>query len=272
VIEGVTEGATSTPTSQPTAPASSELSVQEVADAVTAVTIHRPPNNFFDTALIRAIADTFDALTRRGCRAVVLRSEGKHFCAGRDFSKPRDDGDAPEQLYTEAARLLTTELPWVAAVQGAAIGGGLGLALAADFRIGTTRARFAANFSRLGLHHGFGLSELLPRVVGGQAAAELLYTGDRIDGQRAAEIGLLDRLVDEDVLHDEAIAFASRLAAAAPLALRAIRATQRGDLAQRFVRATEHEAAEQARLRATEDFREGIAAAKERREPRWTGR
>jgi enoyl-CoA hydratase/carnithine racemase len=254
------------------AAASPELSVREVADGVATVTVHRPPNNFFDTALIRAIADTFDALGRTTGRAVVLRTEGKHFCAGRDFSRPRDEGDAPEQLYAESVRLLTTTLPWVAAIQGAAIGGGLGLALAADFRVGTPRARFAANFSRLGLHHGFGLSVLLPRLVGVQAAAELLYTGDRIDGQRAADIGLLDRLVDEDALDTEAFAFASRLAAAAPLALRAIRATQRRDLAERFVRATEHEAQEQARLRATEDFREGIAAAKDRREPRWVGR
>jgi enoyl-CoA hydratase/carnithine racemase len=251
--------------------APADLSVQE-AGAVATVTIHRPPNNFFDTALIRAIADTFDDLGRTGCRAIVLRSEGKHFCAGRDFSKPRDEGDAPEELYGEAVRLLTTALPWVAAIQGAAIGGGLGLALAADFRVGTPRARFAANFSRLGLHHGFGMSVLLPRLVGTQAAAELLYTGERIDGQRAHDIGLLDRLVDEDTLDAEATAFASRLAAAAPLALRAIRATQRRDLAERFTEATAHEAEEQARLRATEDFREGVAAGRERREPRWVGR
>lgn len=268
----MTEGAepsTAPPPTEVAAP--SELTVEH-ADAVATVTIHRPPNNFFDTTLIRAIADTFDALAGADCRAIVLRSEGKHFCAGRDFSKPRDEGDAPEQLYAEAVRLLTTALPWVAAVQGAAIGGGLGLALAADFRVGTRRARFAANFSRLGLHHGFGMSVLLPRLVGVQAAAELLYTGERIDGQRASEIGLLDRLVDEDALDAEATAFASRLAAAAPLALRAIRATQRRDLAERFTRATEHEAQEQARLRSTEDFREGVAAGKERREPRWVGR
>ncbi len=96
------------PAGAPTGSAASPgLSVQEVADAVAAVTIHRPPNNFFDTPLIRAIADTFDALEGTGCRAIVLRSEGKHFCAGRDFSEPRDEGDAPEQLYAEAVRLLT---------------------------------------------------------------------------------------------------------------------------------------------------------------------
>lgn len=253
-------------------PASSELSVRDADEAVAIVTIHRPPNNFFDTALVRAIADTFDALAGTDRRAIALRSEGKHFCAGRDFSAPRGDDDAPEQLYAEAVRLLTTPLPWVAAIQGAAIGGGLGLALAADFRVGTPRARFAANFSRLGLHHGFGLSVLLPRVVGDQAAAELLLTGERIDGRRAADIGLLDRLVAEDELDAQAVAFASRLAGAAPLALRAIRATLRRDLAERFVAATEHEAEQQARLRATEDFHEGTAAAKERREPRWVGR
>ncbi len=254
--------------------ATSDISVEIEASAhVATVTIHRPPNNFFDTPLIQALAQTFDDLAAgRTCRAIVLRSEGKHFCAGRDFSRPRGEGDAPEALYSEAVRLLECPLPSVAAVQGAAIGGGLGLALAADFRVGTPRARFSANFSRLGFHHGFGLTVLLPRVVGEQAAAELLYTGERIDGVRAAEIGLLDRLVDETALTDEAQAFATRLAAAAPLALRAIRTTQRGDLAARFLAATQHEAAEQARLRDTEDFREGIAAARERRTPRWSGR
>lgn len=254
--------------------ATSDVSVAiEPSTHVGTVTIHRPPNNFFDTALIRALAAAFDELTAgSACRSIVLRSEGKHFCAGRDFSRPRDEGDAPAALYGEAVRLLECPLPSVAAVQGAAIGGGFGLALAADFRVGTARARFSANFSRLGFHHGFGLTVLLPRVVGEQAAAELLYTGERIDGLRAAEIGLLDRLVEETALADEAHAFAARLAEAAPLALRAIRATQRGDLAARFLAATRHEAAEQARLRATEDFREGIAAAKERRTPRWTGR
>ena len=248
-----------------------DLSV-EVTDHVATVTIHRPPNNFFDTTLVRGIADTFDDLAEGRARAVVLQSEGKHFCAGRDFSRPRGDDDTPEALYREAARLVAAPLPWVAAVQGAAIGGGLGLALAADFRVGTTRARFSANFSRLGFHHGFGMTVLLPRVVGTQAANELLLTGDRIDGQHAATIGLLDRLVDEDALADEARAFAARLASAAPLAVRAIRATQRGDLAEQFLAATRHEAAEQDRLRSTDDFREGIAAARERREPQWAGR
>lgn len=258
-------------TADGTEAATSDVSISTAAHVAT-VTIHRPPNNFFDTALIRTIADEFDQLAEGDCRAIMLCSEGKHFCAGRDFSRPRDDGDEPGELYAQAVRLLRNPLPWVAAVQGAAIGGGMGLALAADFRVGVPRARFSANFSQLGFHHGFGLTVLLPRIVGNQAATELLYTGARIDGERAAGLGLLDRLVEENVLLDQALAFAARLASAAPLALRAIRRTQRQDLAQRFLAATRHEAEEQARLRATDDFREGIAAARDRREPRWTGR
>lgn len=250
-----------------------DLSVEVAADDhVATITILRPPNNFFDTALVRAIGDAFEDVADRGARAAVVRSEGKHFCAGRDFSRRRGESDTPEELYGQAVRLLDGPIPWVAAVQGAAIGGGMGLALAADFRVGSSRARFAANFSRLGFHHGFGMTVLLPRVVGDQAATELLYTGERIDGQRAAALGLLDRLVDEDALRKEAHRFAARLAGAAPLALRSIRATQRRGLAERFLEATAHEAAEQARLRQTEDFREGIAAARARREPRWLGR
>ena len=97
-------------------------------------------------------------------------------------------------------RLFRTRKPIVAAIQGAAIGGGLGVAMAADFRIAAPEARFSANFARLGFHHGFGLSVTLPAAVGGQHAAELLYTGRRITGDDAVAIGLVDRVVPLDRL------------------------------------------------------------------------
>jgi enoyl-CoA hydratase/carnithine racemase len=168
--------------------------------------------------------------------------------------------------------MFATRKPIVAAVQGAAIGGGLGLALAADLRIAAPEARFSANFARLGFHHGFGLSVTLPLVVGAQRALELLYTGVRVPGEEALEIGLCDRLAPLARLRDEAHAFASEIAASGPLAIESIRATMRGDLTARIREATARERAEQERLQATTDFKEGTRAMAERRAPRFQGR
>jgi enoyl-CoA hydratase/carnithine racemase len=250
-----------------------DVSVEVGDDHVAVVEIHRPPNNFFDVELIRALASAYESLDADpACRAILLCSEGKHFCAGADFSAPATGGDTTGDLYAEAVRLLRAQTPVVAAVQGAAIGGGLGLACAADFRIASPEARFAANFARLGFHHGFGLTVTLPEVIGRQRAVDLLYTGRRVPGEEAAGMGLCDRLVPAAELRARAREFAAEIAASAPLAVRSIRATMRGDLADRVAVAVAHEGAEQARLRATEDFREGIRATAERRTPNFTGR
>jgi enoyl-CoA hydratase/carnithine racemase len=237
---------------------------------VATVEVRRPPNNFFSMETIGGIADALEALDSDDrCRAVVLCAEGKHFSAGADFGGDRSY--TTEQLYATAVRIFRCEKPVVAAIQGAAIGGGLGLALAADFRIAAAEARFSANFARLGFHQGFGLSVTLPRLVGEQAAAELLYTGRRIDGTEAVALGLADRLVPLDELRPAAHALALEIARSAPLAVRSIRATLRGDLADRVAAATAHEAIEQARLQATADFAEGTRAMGERRLPDFSG-
>lgn len=244
-------------------------------DHVAEVEIHRPPNNFFDARLIRNMADAYEHLQAGTCRAIVLCSEGKHFCAGADFHGESDADALPRDgaadLYHEAVRLFRAELPVVAAVQGAAIGGGLGVACSADFRVGASETRFAANFSRLGFHQGFGLSVTLPYVVGNQAALDLLYTGRRIAGDEAQRIGLLDRLVPLDEVRAAARQKAAEIAEAAPLAVRSIRRTLRGYLADEIDRITKVEDAEQKRLRATSDFAEGTRASLERRPPNFTG-
>lgn len=251
---------------------SSDISV-ELSGNVATVEIRRPPNNYFDTDLIRAIADAYAGLDDDlDCRAIVLCAEGKHFCAGADFSGPAEERFSPAELYFEAARLFRARKPVVAAVQGAAIGGGLGLALSADFRVGAPSTRFAANFSRLGFHPGFGITVTLPRVVGQQKALEWMLTGERLDGETAYAAGLLDELVDEGEIRSAARRFASRIADSAPLALLSVRATLRASLADAVEEATAHELAEQTRLQATGDFREGIAAAAQRRSPVFTGR
>ena len=246
------------------------VSVSVDDDYVATVEVRRPPNNFFSIDTIGGIADALEALDDDDrCRAVVLCAEGKHFSAGADFEAARSY--TTEQLYAAAVRIFRCEQPVVAAIQGAAIGGGLGLALAADFRIAAPEARFSANFARLGFHQGFGLSVTLPRLVGEQAAAELLYTGRRIDGTEAVALGLADRLVPLDQLRPAAHALALEIARSAPLAVRSIRATLRGELADRVEAATAHEAAEQAHLQATADFAEGTRAMAERRLPDFSG-
>src|SRR5580658_7253148 len=243
-------------------------------DFVATVELHRPPHNYFDQTLIRSLADAYQALDADPrCRAIVLCAEGKHFCAGANLGGDGDGlGGGPASLYREAIRLFEASKPVVAAVQGAAIGGGLGLACSADFRVACPEARFAANFARLGFHHGFGLTVTLPAVVGQQQSAVLLYTGRRIGGEQAASIGLCDLLVPADRVRAEAHALAAEIAVSAPLAVRSIRATMRGDLAGRIRAATDREAAEQDRLRGTADFSEGVRAMAERRPPRFEER
>jgi enoyl-CoA hydratase/carnithine racemase len=249
-----------------------DVGVTLAPDHVATVELRRPPDNFFDRRLISDLADALEALDREpACRAVMLCSEGKHFCAGADFRGQPLATENGRHLYDEAVRVFDTKKPIVAAVQGAAIGGGLGVALAADFRVAAPEARFSANFARLGFHHGFGLTVTLPRVVGQQHALELLLTGSRVSGEDAFAIGLCDRLAPLDKLRSEAHAFAAEIAASGPLGVEAIRATQRGDLTQQVRNAMARERAQQERLQETDDFREGVRAMGDRRPPRFTG-
>ena len=249
----------------------------ELEGHVAIVEIHRPPNNFFDYELIRAIADTYEMLDADDdCRAGVLCSEGKHFCAGADFSARESWGqtqlDAQAgQLYREAARVFSARKPVIAAIQGAAVGGGLGLACSADHRMTCAEARFSANFARLAFHQGFGLSVTLPRLVGETQASLLLLTGRRVNGTDAVAIGLADQLVPQNEVREAAQVLAAEVALSGPLAVQSIRATLRSGLADAVVQATEHELAEQSRLPKTADFREGIKAMAERRLPNFTG-
>ncbi len=238
---------------------------------VATVELCRPPNNFFDVAMIRRIADLYDALAaERDVRVIVLCASGKHFCAGADFSGGGATG-GPGELYREAIRLFAAELPVVAAVQGAAVGGGLGLACSSDFRVAAPQARFAANFARLGFHHGFALTATLPAIVGQQQALDLLYTGRRIDGNEAHRLGLADHIASAGELRAAAHKIARDIATAAPLAVRSIRATMRAPLLDAVRQAVEREAAEQQRLQQTADWGEGVRASLERREPKFVG-
>ena len=250
---------------------------------VALVEIRRPPNNFFDVALIREIAAAFEALDADAeCRALVLAAQGKAFCAGADFGdggtlnrdgrRPDDPPPAVAHLYIEGNRLFRGKKPIVAAVHGAAVGGGLGLAMVADFRVTCREARFCANFTRLGFHPGFGLTVTLPAVIGPTKAALMFYTSRRVPGDEAYAMGLADVLVPQDQVRAAALALAAEIAENAPLGLIATRATLRGNLADRVREATERELAEQTRLRKTDDFKEGVKAMAGRRVPVFSGR
>jgi enoyl-CoA hydratase/carnithine racemase len=246
---------------------------------IAVVELRRPPHNYFDIALIGALADALEALEADPrCRAIVLAAQGTAFCAGADFSNRA--ASAPEQrsprginpLYGEALRLFACTKPIVAAVHGAAVGGGLGLALVADFRVTCREARFSANFNRLGFHPGFGLSVTLPRLVGMQHAALLFYTGRRIAGDEAHRIGLADLLVPQGQVLLRAMELAREIAESAPLAVQSTRATVRAGLVEQVRLAVAHESMEQNRHFATEDFKEGVAAMAARRPPQFKGR
>ena len=239
------------------------------------VEIKRPPNNHFDSQLITSIADSFDNLDQNSeCRCIVLCSEGKHFCAGANFGKDRDMHDKTDpysELYKQAVRLFRNKKPVIASVQGGAIGGGLGLSLVADFRIGCSESRFSANFSMLGFHQGFGTTVTLPRVVGNQNAAMMLLTGRRLKGEEAFDIGLIDYMVPLSGVRSKAIELAEEISEAGPLAVQSIRSTIRAGLADEVEEIVAWELSEQTRLRATNDFKEGISASLERRKPKFSG-
>ena len=256
-------------------PSSKDVSY-ETAAHVAIVTIRRPPHNYFDNALIRDIAACFEVADKdANIRAIVLAAEGKSFCAGADLVNRSDTGTVAEggqHLYKEAARLFRTRKPVVGAIQGAAIGGGLGLAIVPDFRVTCAEARFSANFARLGMHAGFALTTTLPRLVGAQQAALMFYTGRRIGGEEALRIGLADMLVGQSEVLSSAMALATEIAQSAPLAVMSMRETLRRGLVDAIESATERELVEQEWQRRTGDFTEGVKATSERRLPDFKGR
>ncbi|MEO1695600.1 MAG: enoyl-CoA hydratase/isomerase family protein, partial [Pseudomonadota bacterium] len=243
----------------------------------------RPPLNFFDADLIGRIADETERLSGSpSCRVIVLAARGKVFCAGADFGDPETfdvNGDAPgaptradlARLYENAARLFACTKPIIAAVHGAAIGGGFGLAMMADFRVTCAEARFSANFNRLGIHPGFGLTVTLPRLVGHQKAALIFATARRFTGEEAVALGLADILAAQDNVRPAANELAQEIAANAPLAVQATRSVLRAGLSDAVRAATPSELEIQTELRRTGDFREGVAAAHARRAPTFTG-
>ena len=267
-----------------------DIGVAKVGHVGT-IEIQRPPLNFFDISLINQIADALEEFDKDiEIRASVLDGAGQGVLRRRQFQRPgaagagsargpgESQGDPADSLgsinslYLHAVRIFRAKKPIVAAVHGAAIGGGLGLAVSADFRVTCPEARFSANFTKLGFHPGFGLTTTLPELVGKNNAELIFYTSRRVTGEEATRMGLANVCVPQDQVRTEAMKLAQEIAECSPLGLLSTRATMRAGLADRVLAATNHELAEQSRLRATEDFKEGVKATAERRVANFKGR
>lgn len=244
---------------------------------VAIVEIDAPPLNYASNAMVEGLADALEALElENDCRAIVLASAGKTFCAGADLAGPSGMGAQGmgvfRTFYDTATRLFATSKPIVGAIQGAAVGAGLGLALVPDFRVAAPEARFSANFVKLGFHAGFGLTKTLPRAIGHQRADLMFLTGRRIKAEEALQWGLVEQVVPLQELRAAAAALAREIAENAPLAVSAIRQTMRGDLARIIREQAVIEFEKQSMLRATDDYAEGLRAVAERRPGNFAGR
>jgi enoyl-CoA hydratase/carnithine racemase len=250
-----------------------------VEEDIGIVMLRRPPHNLLTEPVLRQVADALEGLRGR-TRAAVLGAEGRSFCAGADFRSgdapdPTGGGDFAAQtaaFYAQAARVYESPVPVVAAVGGAAIGAGFGLALACDICVVGAGGWFQANFVRLGIHPGFALSAVLPRIIGPARASEIVLTGRRVGADEAVAIGLAHRAVAAGDELTAALEIAGLIAAGAPLAVASTRATLREGIGAAVRRAMRHELAEQTALAGTADAVEGVGAVLEGRPPRFVGR
>jgi enoyl-CoA hydratase len=221
-----------------------------------------------------------------GLRAVVLTGAGRAFCAGGDLGmiegRSREGSQRPGQarrgirdhmrsFYKLFLAIRDLPCPSVAAVNGHAIGAGLCVALACDLRVASRDAKLGLNFTRLGLHPGMGATWTLPRLVGPEHAAELLYTGKLLTGEEACRIGLVGRAVAADEVLPQARELAAAIAAAGPVAVRGVKRALARSATASLEDQLSFEADEQAGCFETRDVREGLTAARERRDPRFTG-
>jgi len=247
---------------------------------VGVVTMDRADNrNSMTPELLDAFAAAAAAARADGeLRCLIVTGTGGFFSAGADFRSNVQRGAAHElphersfAMYEPFLSLLDVEVPIVAAMNGHAVGGGFGLALLCDLRVAAAGAKLGANFCRLGLAPGLGISYLLPRAIGASRAAELLFTGRLLTGEEAAAMGLVSEALPAEAVLPRAREIADAIALSAPLAVRATKRAIYEGLGWEVRRAAWREAFAQAETLATADFAEGVAALLDKREPRFRG-
>lgn len=257
----------------------------ESREGIAVITLNRPESrNSMTPELMRTFQETLrTARQETDLRALVITGRGRSFCAGADLktnapTRAPEAGDAalPVErvfaVYEPFLEVFEFEMPTIAALNGHAVGGGLGLALVCDIRVANREARYGANFARLGFHSGMAISHLLPRIVGVPTAADLLFSGRLIRGEEAERIGMVHCAVEPDDVLGEAVRRAREIASAAPLAVRLMKRSLYRGAGWDPRAAAEHEAWVQSATLQTEDAREGIRALLEKRDPRFRGR
>ena len=215
-------------------------------------------------------------------RVAILTGTGVSFCAGGDLKAMSDrtpEGSDYSSAYANylfgggkaAEHLSNLTRPLIVAVNGAAIGAGLSIAMLGDIRIASDNATFAAPFARRGLVPDWGLVHSLPRIVGQGPATDLFLTGRVVHADEALHMGIITEITRSDSLMDRAYERALEIAAMAPLAVQATKRLMRVSRGSSFCDTLGIEAVEQARLQQTSDYREGIAAFHDRRQPNFRG-
>ncbi|WP_432479460.1 enoyl-CoA hydratase/isomerase family protein [Nocardioides sp. GXQ0305] len=258
------------------------LRLDRPADGVAVLTLDNPDRRNAMSAEMTAswVAAIDELAADRSLRVAVVTGAGPAFCSGGDTSWIAGEPDASVDdlrhrmlpFYRAWLSVRRLEVPTIAAVNGHAVGAGLCLALACDLRFARQGAQLGAPFVRLGMHPGMAATWLLPDVVGPAHARDLLLTGRIVDADEALRIGLVSRVIDADGFHDEVLRVASEVAATAPLPSRLTTLALRDGGHADLEAALQWEALAQPVTLATEDLQEGIAAARERRPARFSGR
>src|SRR6188472_3676376 len=261
---------------------SHHLRVERPSDGVALLVLDNPDQrNAMSDAMTEAWSAAVAVLAGDPTvRAVVVTGEGSAFCSGGDTSWISSEPDASVDdlrrrmlpFYRAWLAIRSLEVPTIAAINGAAIGAGLCLALACDIRYAATSARLGAPFVKLGMHPGMAATWSLPEVVGPAAARDLLLTGRLVGADEALRLGLVSRVIDDARFLDEVLAVAAGVAATAPIATRLTKLALADGGHATYDAALQWEALAQPVTLATEDLQEGIRAAREKRAPAFRGR
>ncbi len=261
-----------------------KLVLVEISNRVAVLTLNRPQSM---NALIPEMrVELLEAIDIVDCddeiRAVVITGAGESFCAGGDVNAMQQQAESGNRREIQelvsplrnqiVLRLQRTKKPFIAAVNGACAGGGLGLSLACDIRVASENATFSCAFGRLGLHPEWGVSYFLPRLIGLQQAYELIWSASRFSAAEAQDMGLLLRVVKPGAALSEGINLAERIAAGPPVAIQLSKKAMRTSLNSSLEEALDFESFAQGVVLGGEDVREGLKAFQEKRNPEFTGR